>query len=152
MSYLKYLKQELILQTYQAWEKQPKNLYLIRQFMSKEIISKVYMIIEKIEYIEQIVQNSGSITKALDDIVTTRPAILMHLTAIAEQFDKLKKVDAKDILKEFDKNDLKGLYDVRTYIAHDYDGVNLSIIEWIVREGLQEFKSKCKKIIENKEK
>jgi len=30
--------------------------------MSKESISKVYLILEKIEYIEQIVENSGSIT------------------------------------------------------------------------------------------
>ncbi len=35
--------------------------------MSKESISKIYLIIEKIEYIEQIVQNTGSITKALEN-------------------------------------------------------------------------------------
>ena len=47
--------------------------------MSKESISKVYLILEKIEYIEEIVNNNGSITKSLEDSVTTRPAILMHL-------------------------------------------------------------------------
>jgi len=35
--------------------------------MSKESISKVYLILEKIDYIEQIVKKSGSITKALED-------------------------------------------------------------------------------------
>jgi hypothetical protein len=55
--------------------------------MSKESISKIYLIVEKIEYIEQIIKNTGSITKALEDSMTIRPAILMHLTAIAEQFD-----------------------------------------------------------------
>lgn len=115
--------------------------------MSKESISKIYLIVEKIEYIEQIVQNTGSITKALEDNITTRPAILMHLTAIAEQFDKLKKSHADDILNEFEKDDLKGLYDVRTYIAHDYEGINLAIIEWIIRYGLPKFKTQCKIVI-----
>ena len=115
--------------------------------MSKESISKIYLIIEKIEYIEEIVKNSGNITIALEDLVTLRPAILMHLTAIAEQFNKLKQVHADEILNEFDKDDLKGLYDVRTYIAHDYEGVNLAIIEWIIRFGLPKFKEQCLKVI-----
>ena len=46
--------------------------------MSKESISKVYFILEKIDYIEQIVNNSGSITRALEDSITQRPAILMQ--------------------------------------------------------------------------
>ncbi len=90
--------------------------------MSKESISKIYLILEKIEYIEQIVKNSGSITQALEDSITTRPAILMHLTAIAEQFNKLKK-------------------------AHDYEGVNLAIVEWIIRNGLPKFKNQCEILI-----
>ena len=117
--------------------------------MSKESISKIYLILEKIEYIEQIIKNSGSITKALEDKVTIRPAILMHLTAIAEQFNKLKQSHANSILKNFDKDDLKGLYDVRTYIAHDYEGINLAIIEWIIRFGLPKFKLQCQKVISN---
>jgi uncharacterized protein with HEPN domain len=115
--------------------------------MSKESISKIYLILEKIEYIEQIVKNSGSITQALEDSITTRPAILMHLTAIAEQFNKLKKAHADDILKAFDDNDIKGMYDVRTYIAHDYEGVNLAIVEWIIRNGLPKFKNQCEILI-----
>ena len=116
--------------------------------MSKESISKIYLIIEKIEYIEEIVKNNGTISAALEDLVTSRPAILMHLTAIAEQFNKLKQSHAGDILDKFDKDDLKGLYDVRTYIAHDYEGVNLSIIEWIIRFGLPKFKTQCLKVID----
>lgn len=120
--------------------------------MSKESISKIYLILEKIEYIEQIVQNAGNITKALEDEMTIRPAILMHLTAIAEQFNKLKQSHCDEILSHFNQDDLKGLYDVRTYIAHDYEGVNLSIIEWIVRHGLEKFKIQCEKIIDNQNK
>ena len=108
--------------------------------MSKEPISKIYLILEKIEYIEQIVQQSGGISKALEDPVTSRPAILMHLTAIAEQFNKLKQSGADEILRAFDEEDIKGIYDVRTYIAHDYEGVNIAIIEWVVRKGLAKLK------------
>ncbi|WP_457746877.1 HepT-like ribonuclease domain-containing protein [Sulfurimonas sp.] len=115
--------------------------------MSKESIAKVHLIIEKIEYIEQIVQDAGSITGALEDVVTHRPAILMHLTAIAEQFNKLKQSHADDILSAFDDKDIKGMYDVRTYIAHDYEGVNLAIVEWIIRNGLPKFKTQCKRVI-----
>jgi len=118
--------------------------------MSKESISKVYLILEKIDYIEQIVKKSGSITKALEDCVSHRPAILMHLTAIAEQFNKLKKEHADNILSAFDENDVKGMYDVRTYIAHDYEGVNLAIVEWIIRNGLPKFKKQCNELIKDR--
>jgi len=113
--------------------------------MSKESIAKVHLIVEKIDYIEQIVQKAGSITAALEDAVTHRPAILMHLTAIAEQFNKLKQSHADDILSAFDDKDIKGMYDVRTYIAHDYE--NLAIVEWIIRNGLPKFKRECFKLI-----
>ncbi|SFP05975.1 HepT-like ribonuclease domain-containing protein [Hydrogenimonas thermophila] len=119
--------------------------------MSKELISKVYLILEKIEYIEQIVKNAGGVSNALEDTVTMRPAILMHMVAIAEQFDKLKKSQANAILNKYDPNDLKGMYDVRTYIAHDYEGVNLAIIEWIIRYGLPKLKEQSISIIENSE-
>lgn len=115
--------------------------------MSKEHISKIHLILEKIEYIEEIVKGCGGITSALEDIVTSRPAILMHLAVIAEQFNKLKQSKADLILSRFDSEDLKGIYDVRTYIAHDYEGVNLAIIEWIVRFGLSKLKSECEKIV-----
>ena len=115
--------------------------------MSKEPMSKIYLILEKIEYIEQII-SQNSITEALADAVTTRPAILMHLTAIAEQFNNLKK-ENESFLKYFDEKDVKGMYDVRTYIAHEYEGVNLAIVEWIIRHGLPKFKLQCQDIIEN---
>jgi uncharacterized protein with HEPN domain len=119
--------------------------------MSKESISKIFLILEKIEYIEKIVADNGGVSSALADIVTIRPAILMHLTTIAEQFNKLKQAHANDILSAFDADDLKGMYDVRTYIAHDYEGVNIPIIEWIIRNGLPKFKKQCLQLISNYE-
>jgi len=51
--------------------------------------SKIPLIKKKIEFIQNIVQEKGSIVNALEDEQNARAAILMHLTAIAEQFDKL---------------------------------------------------------------
>jgi uncharacterized protein with HEPN domain len=119
--------------------------------MSKESIARVYLIVEKIEYIEEIILKTKGIVDALEDDIVYRPAILMHLTAIAEQFNKLKKEHADAILENFDKDDLKGLYDVRTYIAHDYEGINLAIIEWIIRNALTKFKQQCLGVIKNYE-
>lgn len=67
--------------------------------------------------------------------------LLMHLTSIAEQFNKLTEDAEWNILSQFDKNDLKGSYDIRNYIAHDYEGVNLGVIEYIIRDKLPKIKA-----------
>lgn len=95
---------------------------------------------KKINFIQNICTKSGSIVKALEDEENSRASILMHLTSIAEQFDKLSKDAEFEILSKFDKSDLKGSYDVRNYIAHDYEGINLAIIELIIREKLPKMK------------
>jgi len=56
-------------------------------------------------------------------------------------FNKLSEAAEYDILSQFDKNDLKGSYDIRNYIAHDYEGINLSIIEHIIRDKLPKMKA-----------
>ena len=86
-------------------------------------------IIEKIDHIESVPQHYGaSVIKALEDPVLGRAALLMHLEAIAEQFEKLFENSAFDILKAYDKEDIKGLRRVRNYIAHQYDDVDNEII------------------------
>lgn len=98
-------------------------------------------IFKKIEFIEKICTESGSITKALEDEIHSRASIMMHLTSIAEQFDKLAKEGEFEFLSRFDKHDLKGSYDVRNYIAHDYEGVNLAIIETVIKDKLPKIKA-----------
>ena len=115
--------------------------------MSKEPISKIYLILEKIDYIEHVVANAGTITDALAEVSTFRPAILMHLTSIAEQFEKLRKSPNQALLEGFEAQDIKGMWDVRNYIAHDYEGVNLAIIEWVIRHVLPNFKKQCEMLI-----
>ena len=62
--------------------------------MSKESISKIHLILEKIDYIEQIVQNAGSITHALEDTVTQRPA-LCTLLQLLNNLTNSKKIMQK---------------------------------------------------------
>jgi uncharacterized protein with HEPN domain len=111
-------------------------------------LNRLKTILSKIEDIEKIV-NLSSITKALDDSLLSRPAILMHLVAIAEQFHKLQKNNSIFLIN-FEKDDLKGSLDIRNFIAHDYEGVNLAIIEMIIKERLPEIKKVIFDIINNK--
>ncbi len=110
-------------------------------------INRIKTIQKKILMIENIINEfDGKISKALEDETKSRPAILMHLVSIAEQINKLKDESAFELLEKFSKSDLKGLCDVRNFIAHDYDGVDLSIIEDVVRYGIPSLKSSIDKI------
>ena len=60
----------------------------------------------------------------------------MHLTSIAEQFDKLLHSGELEILAHFEKQDIKGSYELRNFIAHDYEGVDLYIVEDVITERL----------------
>ena len=105
---------------------------------------RIVSIKSKIEDIFTIIKRHKSITNALNDI-EGQPAILMLLVSISEQFAKLKEKNSK-ILENFDAEDIKGLTSVRNYIAHDYDGVNLSIIEDDLRENMPRILEIVKKI------
>jgi len=117
-------------------------------------MSKAYgrldTILKKIIFIEEIVFDSGSIIKALEDEKNARAAIMMHFTTIAEQFDKLAKDGEFEILQEFDKRDLKGTYDMRNYIVHDYEGINLSILETVIRQKLPIMKETIEHLLSTK--
>ncbi len=56
----------------------------------------------------------------------------MHLTFIAEQFDKLLHNGELEILAFFDKQDIKGSYELKNFIAHDYEGVDFYIVEDVI--------------------
>lgn len=115
-------------------------------------MSKAYgrleVILKKIVFIEEIIVESGNITKALEDEKSARAAMMMHFTSIAEQFNKLAKDGEFEILQEFDKRDLKGAYDMRNYIVHDYEGLNLSVLDMVIREKLPLMKEAVEKLLD----
>lgn len=94
---------------------------------------RIEKILSKIEAIEKILTKyDGKIATALRDDIESRPAILMHFIAIAEQVRKLEEGQNMEVLKYFAREDLKGLHDVRNFIAHDYDGVDIGLIEHVI--------------------
>jgi len=114
-------------------------------------MSKAYgrleVILKKINFIEEIIVDSGNITNALEDEKSARAAMMMHFTSIAEQFNKLAKDGEFEILQEFDKRDLKGAYDMRNYIVHDYEGLNLSVLDMVIRQKLPIMKETIEHIL-----
>ncbi len=114
---------------------------------SERAIERVRVIDKKIGFIENIIQNRGSIINALEDEENSRASILMHLTSIAEQFDKLLHNGELEILSNFEKQDIKGSYELRNFIAHDYEGIDLYIVENVIEERLPVIKQGIKKIL-----
>jgi len=112
--------------------------------MSKiSVEAKVEFILLMIENIYKIIDRHNGVFKALDDSIEGRPAILMCLMQIGESLNKIDK----SILERFDLiDDTKGSYNVRNFIAHDYDGVDLSLIEMILRDRLPILKTKILKL------
>ena len=117
--------------------------------MLERDLQRLKVILSKIDMIDEIVDTFSYVTKALEDEVLAKPAIMMHLTAIAEQFSKLKD---ETIVSQFEKNDVKGAIATRNFIAHDYDGVNMSFIETVVKERLPVVKNVILKTLEEAKK
>jgi len=103
---------------------------------SQKALSRIENIRKKIMFVDNIVNEYGSVHKALEDEEKGRAAILMHLASIAEQFDKLLHSGELEILSHFEKQDIKGSYELRNFIAHDYEGVDLYIVEDVITERL----------------
>ena len=101
---------------------------------NEDELVRIKSIHTKLITINTIVERHKGIVKALEDI-EGQPAILMLLIAIAEQFTKLKSKNAK-ILDEFETDDIRGMISVRNFIAHDYDGINLAMIESDLRYNI----------------
>ncbi len=118
---------------------------------SDKAFNRIETIRKKIVFINNIIHDYGNVTKALEDEQKGRAAILMHLTSIAEQFGKLLHNGELEILAHFDKQDIKGSYELRNFIAHDYEGVDLYIVEEVIRERLPCIKEAAERVLNLKE-
>jgi predicted nucleotidyltransferase len=85
----------------------------------------------------------------LDSNSSIRDEIMKDfIESIAEQFDKLLRNGELDMLSYFEKQDIKGSYDLRNFIAHDYEGIDLYIAEDVINERLGVIKQSINKILE----
>ncbi|MEA3554874.1 MAG: HepT-like ribonuclease domain-containing protein [Campylobacterota bacterium] len=114
---------------------------------SIKAIERVKIISKKIDFIKAIVSEKGSVSLALEDEQNSRAFILMHLTSISEQFDKLLHNGEFDVLTYFEKEDIKGSYELRNFIAHDYEGVDLYIVEDVIIQRLPIIQNSVKQIL-----
>ena len=68
------------------------------------------------------------------------------LMALMQIVESMRKIDS-DVLKKFDlDSDSRGAYNVRNFIAYDYDGIDLGLIETILRAKVPELKDKMQKL------
>lgn len=111
-------------------------------------LKRIENIRKKIGFIEEVVREYKTLSDALADEAKGRAAILMHLTAIAEQFDKLLHSGELELISRFDKEDIKGSYELRNFIAHDYEGVDLYIVEDVIRDRLPIIRKRAEEILE----
>lgn len=107
--------------------------------MSKARIETILKYIDDIEYI---VSNYGGVVATLEDRIG-KYSLLMCLMQIGENLNKLNSTN-----KNIEEAKL-GSYAVRNFIAHDYEGVNLDLIENIVRNLLKPLKLELLKELEN---
>jgi uncharacterized protein with HEPN domain len=98
--------------------------------------AKLAFIVEMIENIELIIERHGGVSCALED-TEGQLAILMAMTQIGETLHRLDTEIIKETALETVQ---KGAYDLRNYIVHDYDGVDLYIVEDAIVNRLPQLK------------
>ena len=86
-----------------------------------------------IEDIEYTIEENTSLPKALENRIG-KHALLMCLMQIGESLNKIESPSLKEELP------IKGAYDVRNFIAHDYEGVDTGLIENVLRYLIPELK------------
>ena len=118
---------------------------------NEKALERVLVIKKKIGFIYAIIKENDSLIAALEDEQNARASILMHLTSLAEQFDKLLHNGELELLSYFEKQDIKGSYELRNFIAHDYEGVDLYIVEDVINERLEIILESVNKILEMQE-
>ena len=103
---------------------------------------KIEFILEMIENIEKIIQRHRRIVNALNDF-EGHMTIFMGLAQIGETLNKLDD----EVIQKYDLvEDKNGAYYTRNYIVHDYEGVDLFIVETILRKNLHKLKEKLSKV------
>ena len=100
--------------------------------------AKIEFIIEMLENIDKIVSRHNGVVNALEDF-EGQMAILMAVAQVGETLNKLDN----EFLKKCDLlEDKEGAYYTRNYIVHNYDGVDLYLIEDLIKNYFPILKEK----------
>lgn len=114
-----------------------------------ENLKKLRDIKNRIDFIFELCEEG--LVKALSDVKQKQPAIIMHLVVCNENLQKIQDNYEADILELFNKNDIRGLKAIRNIASHDYEGLNLEIIEEIIRYRLPPIREKIALFLERQD-
>jgi len=105
------------------------------------VYEKIDFILEMIENIEKIIKRHGGVVKALEDF-EGQMAIFMGISQIGEVLNKFPE----DFIQKYNLTEEKiGAYYTRNYIVHDYEGIDLIVVEKILRNNIPLLKEKLLK-------
>ena len=107
----------------------------------RKIVAKVSFVLEMIEKIELIVARHKGVVNALED-TEGQLALLMAVSQIGETLDKIDEETICTLDLEVEQ---KGAYETRNFIVHDYDGVDLYLIEKVIEHYLPQMKTKLQR-------
>lgn len=99
----------------------------------KEDLIKLEYVYDLIEDIELIISRHGSAKSALAD-VEGRHALLMCVMQIGENLSDLNSEELKSKLP------IKAAYGMRNFIAHNYNGINLTIAKSTLEQDIPSLK------------
>lgn len=103
--------------------------------------ARAEFILKMISNIEEIIIRHGNTKSALNDEIEGRPAILMALHQTGETLSKINP----ELIAKFDlSTEVNGSHGLRNFIANDYLGVDLNIVESVIKEFIPDLKRKVK--------
>lgn len=113
---------------------------------NKRNLQRLELISKKIDAIQQICKIG--VEKALADELRDR--VIMHLISCNEQLQKNQDSGDIEILSIFAPSDIAGFRGLRNASAHDYEGLNLAIVQSVVSDYLPSIKQNIDKFLKNK--
>lgn len=100
---------------------------------NKESLEALKDIQKRFRTIFTICNEEGGISRALAKTDVAQPAIIMHLIVCSEKIQKLQDDLEINIAEFFTKEDIRELKVVRNIASSDYEGLNLAIVEDVIR-------------------
>lgn len=110
-------------------------------------IKRLGDISKRIDSINKICEKHSGIYEALENSDEAQPAIMMHLIVCNENVDKLMYSDEIDIKSILSQKELRGIKAIRNIAAHDYEGLDFSIIHDVIKHYLPSIKTNIDKFI-----
>jgi uncharacterized protein with HEPN domain len=92
-------------------------------------------VLQMIDEAEKVIERYGSAYLALNDF-EGKNAILLNLLQIGEKLNKIESQEIRELLP------ISEAYSIRNRITHDYDGIDLEIVEYILNKEFPLLKQK----------